>query len=243
MTPNPVTVTEDATLEEIVKVMEEKRVKRLPVLRGDKMVGIVTRANLLHAVADLARDVPDPTADDDHIRNRIFAAIEQTDWSPVALTVTVHNGIVFLGGVISEERSRQAAIVAAETVSGVKKVHDHLRWVEPIPGAYFSSTECKKTKTRQLFCQRGGSKPCSITSLVMPRSSPTRAAFQDWSRPRGHRSTIRCLPLWDSNQMIKYTAPWHTRSTISKWANVMERIGLALTGRVWTVRCGTCGKG
>jgi CBS domain-containing protein len=137
MTPNPVTVTEDATLEEIVKVMEEKHVKRLPVLRTDKLVGIVTRANLLQAVADLARDVPDPTADDDHSRNRVFGAIETNDWSPTALTVTVRNGVVLLGGVISEERSRQAAIVAVENVSGVKTVYDRLRWVEPIPGAYF----------------------------------------------------------------------------------------------------------
>jgi CBS domain-containing protein len=137
MTPDPLTVTEDATLEEIVKVMEEKHVKRLPVLHKDRLVGIVTRANLLQVVADFARDVPDPTADDDHIRNRVFAAIENTDWSPIALTVTVRNGIVQLGGVLSEERSRQAAIVAAENVSGVKKVYDHLCWVDPIPGAYF----------------------------------------------------------------------------------------------------------
>jgi len=54
----------------------KEHVKRLPVLRKDNLVGIVTRANLLQAVADLARDVPDPTADDDHIRNRVFAAIE-----------------------------------------------------------------------------------------------------------------------------------------------------------------------
>jgi CBS domain-containing protein len=137
MTPDPLTVTEDATLDEIVEVMEKKHVKRLPVLRKDNLVGIVTRANLLQAVADLARDVPDPTADDDHIRNRVFAAIENNDWSPIALTVTVRNGVVHLGGVISEERSRQAAIVAAESVSGVKKIHDHLCWVELIPGAYF----------------------------------------------------------------------------------------------------------
>jgi predicted transcriptional regulator len=130
-------VTEDATLEEIVKVMEEKHVKRLPVLRKDKLVGIVTRANLPQVVADFARDVPDPTADDDHIRNRVFAAIEDNDWSPIALTVTVRDGVVQLGGVISDERLRLAAIVAAENVSGVRKLHDHLRWVEPIPGAYF----------------------------------------------------------------------------------------------------------
>jgi CBS-domain-containing membrane protein len=146
MTPDPLTVTEDATLEEIVEAMEKNHVKRLPVLRGDQLVGIVTRANLLQAVADLARDVPDPTADDDHIRTRVFAAIEKTDWKPIALSVTVRDGIVHLSGVISEERSRQAAIVAAENVSGVKKVHDHLCWVEPISGAYLYSAEDEQWK-------------------------------------------------------------------------------------------------
>ena len=137
MSSAPLSVTEDATLEEIVKAMEKNHVKRLPVLRGNQLVGIVTRANLLQAVADLARDVPDPTADDDHIRNRVFAAIEKNNWRPIALSVTVRDGIVHLSGVIIDELSRQAAIVAAESVSGVKKIHDHLCWVEPLPGAYF----------------------------------------------------------------------------------------------------------
>lgn len=82
--------------------------------------------SLLQAVADLARDVPDPTADDDHIRNRVFAAIEKTDWRPAALSVTVRDGIVHLSGVIFDERTREAAIIPAENVSGVTKVHDHL---------------------------------------------------------------------------------------------------------------------
>ena len=68
MTTDPLlTVNEETTLEEIVAIMEKNNVKRLPVTRGDKLVGIVTRANLLQAVASLACDFPDPTADDDHI--------------------------------------------------------------------------------------------------------------------------------------------------------------------------------
>ena len=71
MTGEPVTIAEDATLEEIVTSMETNGIKRLPVMRGDKLVGIVSRANLLQAVASLAQEIPDPTADDDHIRSRI----------------------------------------------------------------------------------------------------------------------------------------------------------------------------
>jgi CBS domain-containing protein len=141
MTPEPLTITEDTTLEEIVQVMEKNNVKRLPVMRGDKLVGIVSRANLLQAVASLARQIPDPTADDDHIRNRVIDALEKNDWCPAGLSVIVRDGVAHLSGIITEERSRQAAIVAAENVAGVNKVCDHLCWVDPMSGMYFLAPE------------------------------------------------------------------------------------------------------
>jgi CBS domain-containing protein len=141
MTAEPCTVTENATLEDVVELMQRNSVKRLPVMRGDQLVGIVTRTNLLRAVAGLARDVPDPTVDDDHIRNRIITSVERTDWAPFGLGVIVLDGVVHLSGVITNEHSRQASIVAAENVSGVTKVHDHLCWVEPMSGMYLNSPE------------------------------------------------------------------------------------------------------
>jgi CBS domain-containing protein len=141
MTKSPLTITEDTALQEIVALMEKNNVKRLPVVRGDEMVGIVSRANLLQAVASLARQVPDPTADDDHIRNRVIDALEKNDWCPFGLSVIVRDGIVHLSGVITEERARQAAVVAAEDVEGVTKVHDHLCWVDTMSGIYLNSPE------------------------------------------------------------------------------------------------------
>jgi CBS domain-containing protein len=141
MTRNPFTITEDVALAEIVDLMEKKNVKRLPVVRDDRMVGIVSRANLLQAVASLARQVPDPTADDDHIRNRVMDALEKSEWCPFGLGVLVRGGIVHLSGVITDERARQAAVVAAENVDGVKKVHDHLCWVDAVSGVYLNSPE------------------------------------------------------------------------------------------------------
>src|SRR6202047_882959 len=130
MTPEPYTVTEDAALEDIVDLMERHNIKRVPVMHEGKLAGIVTRSNLLQAVAGLARDVPDPTADDDHIRNRIISSVEKKSWGASGLSVIVLNGAVHLTGVITNEHSREATIVAAENVSGVTKVHDHLCWVE-----------------------------------------------------------------------------------------------------------------
>lgn len=141
MTRSPLTIADDTALAEIVELMEKNNVKRLPVIRADMVVGIVSRANLLQAVASLAREVPDPTADDDHIRNRVIDAMEKNDWCPFGLSVIVKDGIVHLSGVITEERSRQAAVVAAETVEGVKKVHDHLCWVDTMSGMYLNSPE------------------------------------------------------------------------------------------------------
>jgi CBS domain-containing protein len=141
MTPSPVTVTEDTPLAEIADLMERRHFKRLPVLRGDKIVGMVSRANLLQTVASLARQIPDPTADDDHIRNRIIAAMEKNDWCPFGLRVIVRDGIVHLSGVITEDRARQAAIVVAENVEGVRKVHDHLCFLDTITGTYLTSPE------------------------------------------------------------------------------------------------------
>jgi len=144
MTQDPCAVTEDTPLADIVLQMEKRRIKRVPVLRGDQIVGIVTRSNLVRAVANLACDVPDPTADDDHIRERIIATIDKTDWRPYGLAVTVRDGVVHLHGVITDEAARRAALVAVETTSGVKEVHDHLCWVDTLSGMYLSSPEDEK---------------------------------------------------------------------------------------------------
>jgi CBS domain-containing protein len=142
MTSEPlVTVSEETPLERIVALMEKNSIKRVPVMRDGKIVGMVSRSNLLQAVASLAHDVPDPTADDDHIRNRVIDLLAKQDWCPFGLSVVVRDGIVHLSGVITEERARQASVVAAESVTGVKNVHDHLCWVDTMSGMYLSTPE------------------------------------------------------------------------------------------------------
>ncbi|MEW6645424.1 MAG: CBS domain-containing protein [Pseudomonadota bacterium] len=136
MTPDVVTVDEDTPLDDIVALMERRHVKRVPVMRGSAVVGIISRQNFVRAVASLAREVPDPTADDEHIRRRIVAAIEQGQWAPIGINVMVCDGVVDLYGAITDEHVRQAIKVAAENVAGVKKVRDHLYWVDPMSGLY-----------------------------------------------------------------------------------------------------------
>lgn len=126
MTPNPVTVAENTSLEETVRLIEKHNIKRIPVMRGDQLVGIVTRSNLLQAVVALAHGVPDPTNTDDQIRSSIIAAIEGAAWSPSRFNVIVRDGIVHLDGIVTDERCRTAAVVAAENVPGVRQIHDAL---------------------------------------------------------------------------------------------------------------------
>ena len=136
MTTELQTVTEDASLEEIVALMEKHHIKRVPVLRGGKMVGIITRANLMHAVVGLARGAKPVKESDAAIREQLMKIMQDQTWAPTAMiNVQVHDGTVELWGTILDERQRDALKVAAETVPGVKAVEDHLAWIEPITGS------------------------------------------------------------------------------------------------------------
>jgi CBS domain-containing protein len=143
MTTDPTTITEDAPLDEVVRMMEKRQIKRLPVVRGDKLVGIVSRANLVHALAGLAREVEPVAADDRAIRSGVVAELARQPWAPLALIdIIVKDGIVDLWGTITDERVRQAIIVLAENVPGVKQVNDHLAWVDASSGmVLYQSTE------------------------------------------------------------------------------------------------------
>jgi len=135
MTTEVQTVDEVTALEDIVDLMERKRIKRVPVLCGGQLVGIVTRSNLMHAMVSMAR-VAQPSAKDDvTIREKLLAEFQKEIWAPAAMTnVVVRDGVVELWGVIVDERQREAMKVAAENIIGVKSVIDHLVWVEPTSG-------------------------------------------------------------------------------------------------------------
>jgi CBS-domain-containing membrane protein len=135
MTGDVRTVSEDTSLEDIVELMERYRIKRVPVLRGSEVVGIVTRSNLMHAMVSLVRKAPPTAADDATIREQLLAEMKKEQWAPAAMTnVVVRDGVVELWGVIIDERQRDALKVAAENIPGVKAVKDHLVWVEPTSG-------------------------------------------------------------------------------------------------------------
>jgi osmotically-inducible protein OsmY len=107
-----------------------------------KVVGIVSRANLLHALARLSGEAKPASADDQTIRAALLAELAREKWAPVgALDIIVRDGVVDLWGSITDERERQALIVAAENVAGVKTVKDHLAWIDTTTGMYFAPPE------------------------------------------------------------------------------------------------------
>ena len=137
MTTNVQTATEDTTLEDIVRLMEQRRIKRVPVLRGKKLVGIISRANLLHALVQIAHEVRPSPPQDAVIREHLLAELKEQRWAPVGtIDVTVRDGVVTLSGVLLDERQREALQVAAQNISGVVKVEDHMVWMDRASGMF-----------------------------------------------------------------------------------------------------------
>jgi len=126
MTEDVRTVTPDAPLEDVVRLMERHHIKRVPVVESGKIVGIVTRANLLRAMASFVGEIAPSSAGDTTIREQFIAELERQPWAPVTrIDVTVRNGVVRLSGTLTDERQRQALRVTAEL-----SVHEAIFTVE-----------------------------------------------------------------------------------------------------------------
>jgi CBS domain-containing protein len=146
MTPGPITATEETPLEDVVRVMEKRRIKRLPIMRDRKVVGIISRANLLQALASAAPHIPSGHPTDATIRDQIIAELAKQPWTP-QVNATVRDGVVELWGVVLAAHQREAAIVAAENIPGVKSVKSHVAWVDPVSGMVIYDPEENATGT------------------------------------------------------------------------------------------------
>jgi CBS domain-containing protein len=126
MTRDVATVTETTPISTIARLLEERRIKRVPVLSGGKVVGIVSRADLLRALA--ARPAPKADAarkDDRAILAELQKLLHEQHWEADLLNVVVEDGVVHLWGLVESKDAREALVLAAEQVSGVKQVEGH----------------------------------------------------------------------------------------------------------------------
>ena len=127
MTAPVVSVKEDASLAEVANTLERNRIKRVPVLRGDKIVGIISRSNLLQALATAGTREGKAPAGDRALREAVSQAFKRQTWTPdLTVNVTVQDGRVSLYGLVASEDERRAMVVAAEEVAGVGKVDSQL---------------------------------------------------------------------------------------------------------------------
>jgi CBS domain-containing protein len=126
MTRQVITVTEDAPVQKVASIFAARTVRRVVVMRGQQLVGIITRANLVQALALNAQASPAPQVQSDEaIRVRLLAELErQPWWRPSQSTASVRDGVVHYQGLFENKDEQQAARIAAENVPGVRAVED-----------------------------------------------------------------------------------------------------------------------
>ena len=126
MTKNVITASPETPLHEIAALLEKHSIKRVPIVSNGQLVGIVSRANLIQAVASTRKELelqPSDTA----IRDKLLTHLKDQGWAHTALlNVTVNDGVVNLWGISTSDIERKAILVAAESMPGVRAVNDNL---------------------------------------------------------------------------------------------------------------------
>jgi CBS domain-containing protein len=132
MTHDVITVEETAPIGDIAALFATQRIKRVPVMRDGRLVGIVSRRNLLQALASRLTTAA-PAEDDRAIRDAFYAELRGQAWidSPGAINAVVCDGVVHLWGIAPDEARRRAIVAAAESLPGVRAVEDHMD--RPVP--------------------------------------------------------------------------------------------------------------
>ncbi|SIT40719.1 CBS domain containing membrane protein [Paraburkholderia piptadeniae] len=128
-----ISISEDLPLDKIADLMERRHLKRVPVLRDGKLVGIVSRSNLIRALASVTPAVNSASHDDASLRDAIVLEMHGKPWGLPKQGVLVRDGVAHLWGVIESEEEKRAIRIAAEGVPGIKRVEYHLDVPSVIP--------------------------------------------------------------------------------------------------------------
>jgi CBS domain-containing protein len=126
MTKSVITAAPDAPLRDIASLLEKNAIKRVPIVENGTLVGIVSRANLIQALATDRSDVEVPIPDS-KLRERIMSHLKAQPWAHTSLiNVTVNDGTVEIWGMTLSNEEKQALRVAAESIPGVRAVNDNV---------------------------------------------------------------------------------------------------------------------
>ena len=137
MSRDVVCVDEDTPISEVATLLETQRIKRVPVTRAGKLSGIVSRANLIQALASLAEEpAGEGTANltDREIRAMLMGELAGHKWAFAGHNIVVSDGVIHLWGVFRSAESVDAVRVAAENIPGVKGIEDHTEPYPVMPG-------------------------------------------------------------------------------------------------------------
>jgi CBS domain-containing protein len=127
MTRDVISAEPDTSLGDLAAILERNRIKRVPIVEGGKLVGIVSRANILQALASAAKKLPSLTSvADSELGQRVIARLGSQPWRPAMLTVTVRDGSVDNWGLVDSVEQKKAARMAAEQTAGVRAVVDNI---------------------------------------------------------------------------------------------------------------------
>jgi CBS domain-containing protein len=127
MTSGAISVSEDMPLSEIATLFERKRIRRVPVVKDGKLVGIVSRSNLIQALASVVGRIDQHDETDRQIRLELLSRLKDQPWTGFGdRNITVGNRVVHLWGLVGSEAERKALLALAESVPGVSKVSDEM---------------------------------------------------------------------------------------------------------------------
>jgi CBS domain-containing protein len=127
MTTGVISVTEETPLPEIAALFERKRIKRVPVVKDGKLVGIVSRSNLIQALASVVGRMDQQDETDRQIRLELLSRLNNQPWTGFSdRNITVGNRVVHLWGLVGSEAERKALLALAESVPGVSRVSDEM---------------------------------------------------------------------------------------------------------------------
>jgi CBS-domain-containing membrane protein len=127
MTRPVISVQPDTPLGEIAALLEKHRIKRVPVASNGKIVGIVSRANLIQALVNLNRVKTEASVDDLTLHSDILKQLRSKPWvDPSKISILVNNGNVELWGIVDSETEKNAIRVAVEVTPGVRQVANKL---------------------------------------------------------------------------------------------------------------------
>lgn len=214
MTCEVITAAPETSLRDIASILEKNSIKRVPIVKDGKIVGIVSRANLLQALASLRKQIEGGAPDDGRIRESIVERLKAEPWSrPSLINVIVQDGTVELWGIVDSSVERKAVRVAAEVTPGVCAVNDNLI-IRPaelgIIGRYQSSTFPSPVAPRSSSMPDPADSPLKASTGQIAhwwrgerrgaRAQSARRCRMDRRCPRAarcrHAGTGEPLPIW-----------------------------------------------